>query len=252
MSVTRRNFMKTLTVGAAAISLPDIVKAATLSTAGVGKKITLKKGDTILFQGDSITDAGRKRDQTGANEPDALGGGYSFLATAHLLHKYAANDLKIYNRGVSGDKVFQLRDRWEEECIALKPDVLSVLVGVNDFWHTLIHDYKGTAQTYEDDFTSLLEYTKQKLPNVKLIIGEPFNVVGIGAADESWVRPFSEYRAAAKRVADAFGAIFIPYQQIFNEAAKVAPGKYWTNDGVHPTLAGAQLMTEAWLQAIEK
>ena len=252
MGTNRREFMKALAVGSVAVSLPDIVAAATLSTTKKTNGITLKKGDTILFQGDSITDAGRKRDHTGANEAGALGGGYPLFAAARLLHKHAANDLKIYSRGISGNKVYQLRERWDADCIDMKPDVLSILIGVNDFWHTLTHDYKGTVQTYEDDFVSLLEYTKQKLPDVKLIVGEPFNVVGIGAADESWVLPFSKYRAAAKRVADAFGATFIPYQRVFDEAVKAAPGEYWTHDGVHPSLAGTQLIAEAWLQTIEK
>ena len=252
MGTNRREFMKALAVGSIAVSLPDIVAAATSSTTKKANGITLKKGDTILFQGDSITDAGRKRDHTGANEPGALGGGYPLFTAAQLLQKYAANDLKIYSRGISGNKVYQLRERWETDCVDMNPNVLSILIGVNDFWHTLTHDYKGTARTYEDDFVSLLEYTKQRLPNIKLIIGEPFAVSGVKAVDESWYPAFDEYRAAAKRVSDAFGAVFIPYQRVFDEAAKVAPGAYWTHDGVHPSLAGAQLMAEAWLQTIKK
>jgi lysophospholipase L1-like esterase len=92
--------------------------------------------------------------------------------------------------------------------------------------------------------------TKKVLPDVKLIIGEPFGVRGIKAVNDNWYPEFYEYQKAAHDVASQFGAAFIPYQAIFDEAQKHAPGVYWTVDGVHPTLAGAQLMTQAWLAAV--
>src|SRR5690606_20831604 len=90
-------------------------------------KISLKQGDTVLFQGDSITDAGRKRDDTHANSGKALGGGYAFLAACELLYGHAGKNLQIYNKGVSGNKVYQLAERWEEDCLKLQPEVLSIL-----------------------------------------------------------------------------------------------------------------------------
>ena len=88
------------------------------------------------------------------------------------------------------------------------------------------------------------------LPEVHLVIGEPFAVLGCSAVDEKWFPEFDVYRAVAKKLAEEFDAIFIPYQSIFNEAQKHAPGRYWTADGVHPSMAGASLMAEAWLKAV--
>ncbi|NLR77568.1 SGNH/GDSL hydrolase family protein [Chitinophaga eiseniae] len=246
----RRNFLRNVSLGSmATISIPNIVTAAV--AVEKSKKIGLKKEGIILFQGDSITDAGRKRDKNEPNNSAALGSGYALMAASGLLRKNADKNLKIYNKGISGNKVFQLAERWDSDCFAIKPDVLSILVGVNDYWHTLNNNYKGTVQTYRDDYNKLLERTRQQLPDVQLIIGEPFAVKGVSAVDDKWYPAFDEYRAAAKEIADKHQAIFIPYQAIFDKALQSAPGAYWTGDGVHPSVAGAQLMAEAWLQCIK-
>ncbi|HWB92586.1 MAG TPA: SGNH/GDSL hydrolase family protein [Puia sp.] len=247
---SRRNFLRTAALGGLmAVNIPEIVSAAYKPKGS--KKITLSNEDIVLFQGDSITDMHRKRDDEKPNSPAALGTSYPFLATSELLYRFPAKNLKCYNRGVSGNKVYQLADRWQTDCLDLKPTVLSILVGVNDFWHTLVNGYKGTIQTYRDDYKALLNRTKQALPDVKLIIGEPYAVIGVKAVDEKWYPAFNDYRAAAREIADSFGAAFIPYQEIYDKAQKSAPGSYWTADGVHPTLAGARLMAEAWLQTVK-
>ncbi|MGO4291371.1 SGNH/GDSL hydrolase family protein [Chitinophaga sp. RAB17] len=249
-STNRRNFLRNISLGSiAAISIPGIVSAAV--SAEKHKKVTLKKEGVVLFQGDSITDAGRKRDNDQPNTGAALGGGYALMAASDLLLKNADKNLKVYNKGISGNKVFQLADRWDIDCLVIKPDVLSILVGVNDFWHTLNGNYKGTIQTYKEDYDKLLRHTKEQLPDVQLIIGEPFAVTGVKAVDEKWYPAFDEYRAAARALADKYEAVFIPYQSVFDKAQKSAPGVYWTADGVHPSVAGAQLMAEAWLQCVK-
>lgn len=100
-----------------------------------------------------------------------------------ILAKHADKQVKIYNRGISGNKVFELRQRWEIDCLNFQPDVLSILIGVNDHWHTLGGGYKGTLETYENDYRELLQYTKQKLPHIQFVIGEPFILQG-GSAIE--------------------------------------------------------------------
>lgn len=246
----RRSFLRNLSLGTlAATALPNISFATTHSEKA--KKITLKKDATILFQGDSITDFSRKRDNHDANNGGALGTGYAFLAAAALLRQFPDRNLKIYNRGISGNKVYQLAERWDADCLELKPDVLSILIGVNDYWHTLTGNYSGTIKTYRDDFSALLDRTKQKLPNVQLIIGEPFAVNGIKAVDDKWFPAFNNYRTAAREIAAKYDAIFIPYQEIFDKAQKSAPGSYWTYDGVHPSLAGSELMAASWLDNVK-
>ncbi|WP_343693638.1 SGNH/GDSL hydrolase family protein [Chitinophaga sp.] len=246
----RRKFLRNLSLGTlAAAALPDLSLAA--AHGGSAKKITLKKDAVILFQGDSITDAGRKRDNDEANNTNALGNGYAFLAAAALLKQFPDKNLKIYNRGISGNKVHQLAERWDTDCLNLQPDVLSILIGVNDYWHTLTGGYTGTIKTYKNDLTALLDRTKQKLPNVQLIIGEPFAVNHVRAVDDKWFPAFNDYRAAAKEIAGKYDAVFIPYQEIMDKAQKSAPGSYWTGDGVHPSLAGAELMASSWLEAVK-
>jgi len=246
----RRNFIQSLALtGTLAIGLPDIVNAANIQD---NTAIKFNNNDVVLFQGDSITDAGRDKKKEEANSPNVLGSGYALLTASQLLLKQAPLNLKIYNKGISGNKVYQLKERWQEDCIRLKPNVLSILIGVNDFWHTLAKDnpYKGTIETYKNDLKSLLEDTSKQLPNTKLIIGEPFAVRNVKAVTEEWFPAFDEYKSAAKEIANEFKAIFIPYQQVFDEAVKHAPASYWTGDGVHPSLAGAALMAQAWLKAV--
>jgi lysophospholipase L1-like esterase len=246
----RRKFITSTAVSTiAAIALPQIVEAGISNSAA--KKVSLNANDTILFQGDSITDWGRKKTETEPNSFAMLGNGYAYLSAADLLLNNPDKNFKIYNKGVSGNKVYQLADRWETDCLAIKPNVLSIMIGVNDFWHTLTNGYTGTIETYRTDYKKLLDRTKQALPDVKFIIGEPFAVKGVKSVDDKWYPKFNEYRAVAKEIAADFNAPFIPYQAIFDEAIKTAPGIYWTNDGVHPSVAGANLMAHAWLKMVK-
>ncbi|NLJ43325.1 MAG: SGNH/GDSL hydrolase family protein [Bacteroidales bacterium] len=247
---SRRSFIKKAAISTvAAIAIPEILSAA-MAKEKI-KEIKLLKDQVILFQGDSITDSGRNKEDSGFNSSRNLGSGYPLLAGAALLNKYAELNLKIYNKGISGNKVFQLAERWDKDCLELKPDVLSILIGVNDIWHKLNGNYDGTVEIYRRDYIALLERTLKALPNVKLIICEPFAVKGVKAVDDKWYPEFYDYQKAAKDIANQFGAVFIPYQKIYDEAQKKAPGAYWTGDGVHPTLAGAQLMAKAWMKAIK-
>ena len=250
----RRNFLKkTAATGAVALLLPEIVKAAMLETtsANVAQQYTLSKGDVILFQGDSITDAGRnRRDESVPNSQSAFGTGYALFAASSILANNPDKELSLYNRGISGHKVFQLAERWEKDCLELKPNILSILIGVNDFWHTKTGGYTGTVETYAKDYQNLILQTKKALPNVKIVILEPFIIHGGTALDNTWENDFAPYRNAAKKVASDNNLIFIPLQSIFNEALKHAPADYWGRDGVHPSMAGAQLMAQAWLKAV--
>ena len=247
---SRRNFIKATSLASVTLNIPHLVSVA-LKEEKLMSKIKLSKSDIILFQGDSITDSGRKKEDANSNTPEALGNGYAVLTAAQLLERNADKRLTIYNRGLSGNKVFQLAERWEKDTLQLKPNVLSILVGVNDYWHTLLSGYAGTVKTYHDDLHKLLKNTKAALPDVKLIIGEPFALKGVKAVSPSWFPVFYDYQKAAKEIANEYKAVFIPYQSIFDKALKVAPGAYWTHDGVHPTLAGANLMASAWMHTVK-
>lgn len=256
MNLSRRNFLAKSAVGAAALSsIPSIVSATIVSNKkekeSNEKYNIFKKESTVLFQGDSITDAGRERKNELANNAGSFGQGYAFLAASALLNELPEKNLTTYNRGISGNKIYQLAERWQKDCIDLRPDILSILIGVNDYWHTRSGDYKGTVAVFENDYRKLLKSTKKKLPNVKLILCEPFYALNTSAVDETWIKPMKEYQAAAKQIANEFNTLWVPFQQVFDEAIKYAPATYWTGDGVHPTMPGAQLMAQAWLKVVE-
>jgi lysophospholipase L1-like esterase len=250
---TRREFVRAgagfSAAGLAAFGMLQQTCAKDVAESKLGRRPLIDDGDVILFQGDSITDAGRKRNVAAANSDAALGRGYAWLSAARLLIAEPDKKLKIYNRGVSGNKVYQLAERWQTDCLDLKPDVLSILIGVNDFWHKLKHGYEGTLQKYETDYQALIKQTKDALPRVKLVICEPF-VLKAGSVDDSWFPEFNRYREAARRVADGAGAVFVPFQRMFDAAAKIAPPGLWAADGVHPTCDGASIMAEWWLKAV--
>ncbi len=197
-------------------------------------------GAVIVFQGDSITDCGRNRSAQEPNLSGALGAGYPFLVSAAALADRPRAGLQFYNRGVSGDKVPDLAARWSADALDLKPDILSVLVGVNDFWHKLLRGYAGTVRDYEDGYTALLETTRRALPKVRLLVLEPF-VLRTGVVDDRWFPELDQRRAAAARVAERAGARFVPLQSVFDDLSRRA--------GLHPTAAGHAVIAERWRRA---
>ncbi|GAB3908372.1 SGNH/GDSL hydrolase family protein [Mucilaginibacter boryungensis] len=250
MENTRRSFIRNAAIGTlASLTLPEIASAAFAEAEG--KKIRLDVNDVVLFQGDSITDAGRDKTKTIPNDIGCMGNGYALVAGSGLLVNYPDKKLQIYNKGVSGNKVYQLAARWDTDCLDLKPNVLSIFVGVNDFWHTMTAGYKGTIETYRTDYKKLLDRTKQALPDVKLIIGEPYAVNGVNRVTDIWYPKFYEFQAAAREIAEEYDTGFVPFQSVIDKAMKTAPGAYWTRDGVHPNMAGITLLAHAWLAAIK-
>lgn len=240
---TRRKAMQC----AAALGGLAAVGGTTPSAHAAKASIHMDKDAVILFQGDSITDAGRDKKNQSSNRVQSLGNGYARIAASQLLGEHAGLRLQCYNRGISGHKVPDLQKRWDKDTINLKPTVLSILIGVNDIWHKLNGKYDGTVKDYEEGFNQLLADTREALPDTTLVICEPF-VLRCGAVGEKWFPEFDERRAAAKRVAEGAKAIWVPFQTMFDDAVSDdAPPEYWAGDGVHPTLAGHALMAKTWM-----
>ncbi len=246
-STTRRNLLK----GSLALAATAATWPASNVMAADSDQPTGAPGQVILFQGDSITDAGRDRNRKQANDSVALGNGYPMLIASELLRDRAASGVQIFNRGISGNKVPDLDKRWEEDCIAIKPDVLSILIGVNDIWHKLNGKYDGTVEDYRTGFSALIERTQKALPKTRIVICEPF-VLRCGAVTDMWFPEFDERRMAANQVAADFKLDLVPFQTMFDEALQTAPPKYWAGDGVHPTLAGHALMAKTWRSVVDK
>ena len=236
--LTRRDFV----TGAGALA------AAVLLPAAATARRPPAEGTVVLFQGDSITDGGRNRAASEPNQPGGLGSSYPLLVASAALAAHPDRALKFYNRGVSGNKVPDLEQRWAADTLELKPDVLSILVGVNDFWHKLGRGYTGTVEDYEREYAALLDETRRALPQVRLIVLEPF-VLRCGAVDDRWFPEFDQRRAAAQRVAQQARAAFVPLQSVFDDLARRAAPQYWAADGVHPTPAGHAVIAERWRRA---
>lgn len=247
--LSRRDFVgKAGVVGAGALAAACVpaARAGGAPEPAASHRKAVPDGAVVLFQGDSITDAGRNRGNKEANVASALGSGYPLLLASALLAAYPEHGLHVFNRGTSGNKVPDAAARWDTDAIALAPTLVSVLLGVNDFWRTRDSGYTGTAADYEQQFGELLEGTKARLSGVTLVVLEPF-VLKTGSVDAAWWPGFDERRAAAARVASRIGATYVTLQREFEAAAERGGGPaYWLADGVHPTPAGHGLIAERW------
>lgn len=209
----------------------------------------IRPDSTILFQGDSITDAGRHRDVTEPNLPAGLGFGYAARIAERLLAERPADNLKFLNRGISGHRVVDLYARWKVDAVNLKPDILSILIGVNDTWHEMMSGNGVELDRYETVYRLMLAYTRQKLPDVQLVLCEPF-VLLHGVVTEAWVEEIAARQEIVRRMAREFNTLHIPFQTSLNHALLRAPAAHWTNDGVHLTAEGHALLAQCWLDAV--
>ncbi len=207
----------------------------------------IQANDVVLFQGDSITDARRER---GAPANAGLGSGYVNMIAGRLLAERPGDGLAIYNRGISGNQVIHLAERWAEDCIALEPDVLSVLIGVNDTWRGFDGGVPVPTDRYEQVYRQILTEARRVNGQLRLVLGEPFVLV-TGAVTEAWLGEINERRRIVRALADEFDAVLVAFQPAFDEAAKRADRAYWLGDGVHPTPAGHGLMAQTWLATVE-
>ena len=208
----------------------------------------------ILFQGDSITDASRMREVRGS-----LGIGYANYVAGELGMD-APYQYKFYNRGISGNRIVDLYARIKADMINLKPDYMSILIGVNDVWHEYAYQNGVSAEKFEMVYDLLLQELKQELPDTKIMILEPFALPGSATCSDEehpgrWEFFHTEVplRAqAAKRLAEKHGLTFVPLQAAFDAANADAPRDgFWLYDGVHPTAAGHTLIKRAWLEAFK-
>jgi lysophospholipase L1-like esterase len=204
----------------------------------------IKPDSRILFQGDSITDCGRDRSQ-----PSALGSGYAMMASGFLAALQPALAPECLNRGISGNRTGDLVDRWQEDCLDLKPDVLSLMIGINDVWRRYDRNLPTTVDDFEKNTRTLLEQTTQALPSIKLILMEPF-VLPVPDDRRAWREDLDPKLAVVRQLAREFNALLIPLDGIFASACTQQPPAFWAADGVHPSSAGHALIAKSWLEAV--
>lgn len=204
----------------------------------------------ILFQGDSITDCGRDR-----NNFYGMGTGYPLLVKA-AQSVDRPNEYEYVNRGISGNRIVDVYARIKADIINLAPDYMSMFIGVNDVWHEIGSQNGVDTAKFERIYTMLLEEVKAALPNIKIFLIAPFVLEGAATRSdenvpdrlERFQTGVTEKIGAVKRVAETFGLPCFELQPLFDEACKAAPPEYWTVDGVHPTAAGHELIKREWLK----
>jgi lysophospholipase L1-like esterase len=206
---------------------------------------------TLVFMGDSITDCGR----TASNDQgpnSGFGPGYPNLIGSKLLGEHPEDGWTIYNRGIGGHRIVDLYARWKIDALNLKPDYISILIGVNDVWHEKVRQNGVDTPRFEQFYKMLLDWSLQALPKVKFILMEPF-VLEFGAVTgKDWVEDVAEKAKVVRKMARKYGTAFVPLQELFNQATKRAPMEYWLRDGVHPLPPGHQLIANAWAKAAAK
>lgn len=209
----------------------------------------IKPHSIILFQGDSITDAGRSRFTIGPNSPQGMGAGYPRLIADCLLKTSPDHSLQFYNRGVSGDRIQDLAQRWEHDSLRLVPDLISTLIGVNDTWNYLYTGLGSDPEVFKEIYRQMLNDTRGLLPDISLVICDPF-VLLTGEVTEEWIEDISKRQSYIRELAGEFDGILVPFQSALDQANKNIPAHRLLEDGVHPTHQGHQVLADCWLDTV--
>ena len=197
----------------------------------------------ILFQGDSITDAGRDK-----RNYHNMGDGYPKFASALIKEAFPDADIEFINLGIGGNRTDQLFDRMYEDVILLQPDVVSILIGINDVWHRHSHHIETTDAQLTANYRAILERIKAQT-NAKIVLIEPFL---LDSEDkESWRPEVDSLRAIVRALADEFADAFVPLAEPFAEALATQPEPhYYAADGVHPNDNGRAFIGKHYFDAI--
>ncbi|MBR3835401.1 MAG: SGNH/GDSL hydrolase family protein [Clostridia bacterium] len=209
----------------------------------------LKDNDIILFQGDSITDGNRGRNE---DLNHIHGHGYQYILASEMYADNFDKNIEVFNRGTSGNRISDLLERWDKDCLDLNPTVLSILVGVNDLYYNFYNqDSVFTAENYRDIYRIMLDRVLEKNPDTVLVIMEPFFGVSKDTAYNKYMQAnINDYALVTKEIAEEYSAVFVPLQDIFNEYTKHTDIFKLLWDGVHPTTGGHQLIVRRWKECV--
>jgi lysophospholipase L1-like esterase len=197
----------------------------------------------ILFQGDSITDANRNR----ANIHD-LGGGYAKYAAPLIQNAMPNTEFEFIDLGISGNRSDDILARAETDIIAIDPDVISILIGINDVWHRHSHGREMTDEQFEANYRALLERIRHET-HAKILILCPFLLPS--ADKEDWRDEVERIGAIVRRLADEYADAYLPLDEKFAAALPTAPTPmHYSDDGVHPNAAGAEFIGGHYCEAI--
>ncbi len=241
---SRRKFLAASAMAVTAVSLPASVLAVKNRTEIPGNEKDL----VFLFQGDSITDGNRGRN---ADPNHIMGHGYAFAVASRVGADFPAAGFVFYNRGVSGNKITDLQNRWQADATDIKPDVLSILIGINDT-AAVIEKKPGaqTADEFEIIYRKLLQDARTAKPDIIFVMGLPF-VYPVGNRKENWElwkEGVAQRADKIKKLAKEFNAVLVDYTAVFDNAMQKATAEYWIWDGIHPTVPAHELMAREWIK----
>ena len=208
---------------------------------------------TILFQGDSITDAGRYK-----QFPESMGSGYAIMAAGWIGSEYPGQ-YRCVNRGIGGNRIGDLYARIREDIINIKPDIVSFLIGVNDVWSDVADNMGTSKEKFELIYRLIIREIQKELPDTKIMLLGAYVLEGSGTCSDaqfperwSFMRDgVAELAAVTEAIAAEFGLDYVPLQEAFDLALQQAPAEYWLSDGVHPTPAGHEIIKRQWLKGFD-
>lgn len=203
----------------------------------------LQPNDHVLFYGDSITDCGRNSGVNGG-----LGAGYAALCAAQLLARFPEYNLTVTNRGISGNRVYDLEARLENDVLSLNPTLVSILIGINDTWRRYDSNKPSPLDDFQSSYRSILISLTETL-GARVVICEPF-LLPIPEDRRAWREDLDPRITICRDLAREFSLPYVPLDGIFAAASTRAPLAYWLPDGVHPSLAGHALIAHHWIQAV--
>lgn len=245
---TRRSFIKkSVLASLMAIHLPEVMRSSNLVTFD-----SENKSLTFLFQGDSITDGNRGRN---ADPNHIMGHGYAYSIASCIGADFCKDNHHFINKGISGNTITDLEKRWQNEALDLNPDVISILIGINDVASEI--DKKPTALNaveFENKYRKLILDSRKANPATVLVLCLPF-VAPVGKRKtnfEDWKQATIEKADIIQKLAKEFNTILVDFPQVLEKAVKKAPAEYWIWDGIHPTVPFHTLMAREWLKEVSK
>jgi len=207
--------------------------------------LNLTPSTRLLFIGDSITDCGWK------NDGEKIGNGFVRLVRDLLRVRHMTNAPEVINRGISGNKVTDLARRWERDVVELRPDVVSVYIGINDVWHTMVEGRSGVPlEEFMPAYRQILTRTREALPACRIVLCEPSV---IWPPQDARLNPaLAPYVKAVHELAGEFAVQdVVRLNEAFERARKARPDIAWAPDGVHPSASGHMLIAMTWLETLK-
>lgn len=247
--LSRRRFIAGAGAGILLSALPA---TAENNPASAGDDGVNGKGLVFLFQGDSITDGNRGRNE----DPNhIMGHGYAFAVASRIGADFPAAGHTFYNRGISGNRVPDLQKRWQTDALDLRPDVLSLLAGINDTAAAVENRQDAsTPEEFASGYRRLLQQARESNPGIIFVLGLPF-VYPVGKRKENWELWRTETLQRAEKIsllAGEFDAVLVDYPAVFDKAMKTAAAGYWIWDGIHPTVPAHELMAREWIKQVSR